>query len=419
MYRLARPHFVALTTSLCACLVLTACNRAGTDTLSSAYVAPATLNLRPEVTQKGKSVAVLQHGERVLIVDVRRRFVKVRTLKGAEGWVDGTELLREEKMAQVQRDTEIALHLSSEGVAGVFEPLNVHIEPSRQSPVFVRVLEGESAEVLGHKLEPKVQGSPKAPNFNVQRPQFARKSDRTKTEATTQFPFPKIDPPKVPANLEELSRGAIEPAPQPAPAPKQEAAAKPVVMEDWTLVRTRDRKVGWVLTRNLVMSIPDDVAQYAEGRRITSYFSLGTVNDEEKGRKNNWLWTTASEQETCDFDAWRVFLWNRKRHRYETSYREHGVEGYFPVQVQPGDQNASERTFQLIMRDDAGKLFVHTYGFDGVRVHGTGTEPYDPGRPAAGPMATTAGTEGVQTKKPSRLSAKLQKLKKRLAKPKN
>ena len=36
---------------------------------------------------------------------------------------------------------------------------------------------------------------------------------------------------------------------------------------------------GWVLTRRLFMSIPDEVAQYAEGKRIVSYFSLGETRD--------------------------------------------------------------------------------------------------------------------------------------------
>jgi len=44
-------------------------------------------------------------------------------------------------------------------------------------------------------------------------------------------------------------------------------------------VRTKDGSVGWVLARNLYMSVPDDVAQYAEGKRITAYLALGDVRD--------------------------------------------------------------------------------------------------------------------------------------------
>ncbi|MBV9404051.1 MAG: hypothetical protein JO211_01820 [Acidobacteriaceae bacterium] len=148
------------------------------------------------------------------------------------------------------------------------------------------------------------------------------------------------------------------------------------------------------------MSIPDEVAQYAEGKRITSYFDLGAVPDEEKGTKHNWLWTTASAVEPYDYDSWRVFLWNRRRHRYETSHRQHDVEGYFPVRVQSPQAGAFETTFALITKDDDGKFRRRTYLFDGTRVHLTATEEY---RPDAGGNVSKPGaldTEKLQAKIP-------------------
>jgi hypothetical protein len=353
-------------------MLQSSCNRVSIDTTTSAYVAPATLNIRPAISQKNSSVAVLHHGDRVGVVDVRRRFVKVRTAKGVEGWVDAGQLLNADKWAQVQRDTEAALKLPSEGAAGVYEPLNIHIEPNRQSPAFAQIPEGGSVEVLAHKLEPKLSGPSKPPVFNIQRPQPARKSDRKSKDTKSAFPLPKLAPPKPPADALETESDTDTAKDQP-PAP-----AKPPILEDWTLVRTKDRQVGWVLTRNLVMSIPDEVAQYAEGHRITSYFQLGAVNDEEKGKKYNWLWTTMSDQERYDFDAWRVFTWNRRRHRYETSHRQHDVEGYFPVQVEPADPGVIGRRFSLILRDDNGKFWLKSFRFDGTVVHADGVAPYVP-----------------------------------------
>lgn len=371
MHRLARSKPPVWIIFLFACVLHSGCNRIVSDTTTYAYVAPTTLNLRPEISQKNNSVAVLHHGDRVSIVDVRRRFVRVRTAKGVEGWVDAAQLLTAEKWAQVQRDSEAALRMSSEGAAGVYEPLNIHIEPNRQSPAFAKIPDGGSVEVLSHRLQPKLSGPMKPPVFNIQRPQPIRKSDRKNKEPKSAFPYPKIAAPTVPPD-------ALETEDEDEKAKNQsQTPAKPIVMEDWTLVRTKDRQVGWVLTRNLVMSIPDEVAQYAEGHRITSYFSLGSVTDEEKGKKYNWLWTTMGDQESYDFDAWRVFIWNRRRHRYETSHRQHDVEGYFPVQVEPADPGAVERRFSLIMRDDNGKLLLKSFRFDGTRVHADGVAPYE------------------------------------------
>jgi hypothetical protein len=187
-------------------------------------------------------------------------------------------------------------------------------------------------------------------------------------------------------------------------------------MEEWTLVRTKDKQCGWVLARNLMMSIPDEVAQYAEGKHITSYFDLGVVNDEEKGPKHNWLWTTTGEPEPYDFDAWRVFLWNRRHHRYETSYRQRDLEGYFPVHVDAPDANPGGRSFEIVTKDDDGQFRRRTYLFDGVRVHLIGTEAYRPGGPPSEskPAALDANKLQQNASHPGWLARQLAQLRRRI-----
>ncbi len=114
-----------------ALLDLAACNTQSTQILGQAYVAPSSLNLRRELNEKNSTAAVLKHGDRVGIIDIRRRFVKVRAANGAEGWVDSLQLLSPEQMEHVREERQRALALPSEGSATVFEPLNVHIDPSR------------------------------------------------------------------------------------------------------------------------------------------------------------------------------------------------------------------------------------------------------------------------------------------------
>jgi hypothetical protein len=368
-------------------LVISGCNTEPTDTASYAYIAPTSINLRPTLTDRSTSVAVLNHGERVQVLEVRRRFAKIRSSKGAEGWIDAMQLLTPDQMAEIRRAEAHALKLPSEGSATVFEALNVHIEPSRQSPAFTKIPESGSVEVLGHRLEPKVTGPPKVPVFTLPaNPVAVARKQRKERQARNSFRLPSRPPaPKAPDNWLDLSTARVTATPPPAPeqkAPpqKSEDAKKPVPMEDWTLVRTKDKKCGWVLSRNLTMSIPDEVAQYAEGKRITSYFDLGVVQDEAKGPKHNWLWTTSSELEQFDFDSWRVFLWNRRRHRYETSYRERDLEGYFPVHVDTPEGSRPERTFELILRQADGKLEQRRYFFDGLRVHLVGRQGYDPAK---------------------------------------
>lgn len=379
---------LAATSALSIVLVMLAgCGVQPDDTLGQAYVAPASLTLRRELRQKNSVVAVLKHGDRVSIVDVHRRYVKVRTDKGAEGWLDSTELLSPEQMATIRKERERMSHLPSEGAATVYDALNVHIDPSRQSPAFAKIPEGGAVTVLGHRLAPKITGPARIPTLVIQKPEPARKR-RTKNKASknsVRLP-PKPAPPKPPENWQEMFREPSAESPHSgaegangvAANKKTEETEKPVVMEDWSLVRTKNGEYGWVLSRNLIMSIPDDVAQYAEGKRITSYFDLGAVQDEEKGPRHDWLWTTLSGTEPYDFDSWRVFIWNRRRHRYETSYRARNLVGYFPVHVDPPDPGVPERRFELITKDDDGILRRRTYLFDGTRVHLSGTEEYHP-----------------------------------------
>jgi hypothetical protein len=364
-------------------LCFVSCTGDSSDVLGKAYVAPATVNLRRELTERNSTVATLKHGDEVSIIEVRRRFLKVRAPGGAEGWLDSADLLTPDQMQQIRTERRAAMNMPSQGSATVFDPLNIHIEPSRSSPAFARIPEGGTVQVLAHKIAPKHAEAPKPVIFVQPRP--APASRRPKKERSAgRFAPPRPPVPGPPVNWVELSSERIDDEPSPADvqAEKREdaamkqaqAAKKPVVMEDWTLVRTKNNETGWVLSRNLFMSIPDEVAQYAEGKRISSYFDLATVNDEERGVKHDWLWTTSSQVEPYDFDGWRVFLWNRRRHRYETSYRERDVEGYFPVIVEPADPAEPGRRFQLTMRDEDGKLRRRTYWFDGVRVHLTATE---------------------------------------------
>jgi len=145
-------------------------------------------------------------------------------------------------------------------------------------------------------------------------------------------------------------------------------------MDDWSLVRTPDGRAGWVLTRPLNMAIPDEVAQYAEGHRITSYFALGKVEDGDSV-KNNWLWTTINKgSEPYEFDSFRIFVWSRKRHSYETSYIERNVIGHYPTEVNTSN---AEPSFSLILEADDGHLYRKTYSFEGNRVRMVNKELYN------------------------------------------
>jgi uncharacterized protein YgiM (DUF1202 family) len=377
------------------------------NSLGDAYVAPTSLNLHSSLGTKSSTVAVLQHGDHLAVVDVRRRFVKVRTDKGAEGWLDSRQLLSKDQMDEIRKASQQEMRLPSQGRATTFDILNVHIDPDRHSPPFAQIPAGGSVEVLAHKAIPKSnpRETPPGPSFLKSAPKPVKRPRHPKQQKNLS-PRPPMPPaPKPPENWMDLSAERIDglsrtEADKLDAQKKSEAETKPVILEDWTLVRTKDKKVGWVLSRNLYMAIPDDVAQYAEGQRISSYFDLGQVQDDEKGVRHHWLWTTSAKAQPFDFDRFRVFIWNRRRHRYETSYRQKDLVGYFPVEVEPAVTGDTRRYFSFILQDESGRYSKKRYAFDGTLVRLVSTEPYQPAADSGPTKAAPLEPEKMEAKKP-------------------
>lgn len=342
--------------------------------IGEAYVGPATLLLRQELTPKAAVSATVKHGEKLEILEYKRRFIKVRTAQGAEGWTDNRQLLTPEQMAGLRRMAEGASRYPSQGAATVFDPTNMHTEPNRSSPSFWQIPDTAKVDVIGHKLTPRTQ-STQAPPRATPPPKASRRKSKDHGSQPKIAPPPLPPAPKPPDNWLELSVPREDASEEVKPAAKAETPAGPVAMDDWDLVRTKEGKVGWVLTRALNLAIPDEVAQYAEGHRITSYFALGKIAD-GGFTKNNWLWTTiAKGLEPYEFDSFRVFVFSRKHHRYETAYIERKVVGHFPVEV----DNAGEvPRFSLILDGEGGQLFRKTYTFEGYRVRMVSKEKYEP-----------------------------------------
>jgi hypothetical protein len=139
-------------------------------------------------------------------------------------------------------------------------------------------------------------------------------------------------PPALPPDWLDLSK--TDQPDEAAPAEEEIDEKTPAPVDEWSLIRTASGQSGWVLTRRLVMAIPDEVAQYAEGHRIVSYFSLGEVRAGGE-KKTTWLWTTIGDgTQPYDFDSFRVFVWSQRHRHYETAYIERNLKGYAPVLLQ-------------------------------------------------------------------------------------
>jgi hypothetical protein len=324
--------------------------------IGDAYIGPSTLNIRKEIDTRSPTVAVGHHGDHVEIVGKRRLWYRIRTEKGIEGWTDDRQLLDKAQMLRLRSLAEQTAGLPAQGKATTYDLLNVHTEPSRVAASFVQLKEKEVFEVIAHRVTVR---NTKRPKRELTRPKQKATAPPKKAKKEILPPLPPPDAPEPPVDWIKLSKERGVEADKDTP---------PVAEDDWTLIRTRTGQTGWVLTSRVYMLIPDDVAQYAEGHRIVSYFSIGKIYDNGEP-KDIWLWTTiASLGEDYDFDSYRVFVWSLRHHRYETAYIQRRERGYLPVLAKQGE-------FSVCVEDKDGARIRRDYTMTGNTVRPAGIRP--------------------------------------------
>jgi SH3-like domain-containing protein len=329
-------------------IILTSCGPPARHdpVLAEAFVGPANVNLRKDLAPS-ETVATLHFGEKVQIVGKKRIFVRVRTRGGVEGWIDEAMLLGQSDIDQIGAQSAAARSYPSQGAAVTDVAMNVHAEPTQLSPSYIQLKAGEKFEVLQHRLI-ATPASPVRKSVVPATPKGIRKPKKENKSRIPPPPAPKAPP--LPLDWVDLSREGADAIP---PKPEEEPVAIPY--QDWSMIRTSSGQSGWVLSRRLFMAIPDEVAQYAEGHRITSYFPLGKVQDQDRV-KYVWLWTTSQPGVPYDFDGFRVFIWSLRRHRYETALIQRRLQGYFPTLV-----DSSAGTFSVCLQKADGLRYRREY----------------------------------------------------------
>ena len=273
--------------------------------MEEAYAAREGVGLREELKPNAPVVATLTLGERVEVVERRRRFVRVRTAAGVAGWTRDTRLATRALRQMMDQLAEQTRSEPSQGAYRALRTLNVHLEPYRWSQTIYQLQEDEGAELLRHRL------------------------------------------------VDRLTHPPEEGKPPPTPTG----------LDDWYLVRASNGRAGWALTTGLYSAVPDEVKQYAERKRITSYFALDAVEDKRRPEpKTTWLWTQISRpKQQHDFDLIRVFMWSPRRQSYRTIKLERGLTGHLPVRVHE----------QIETPRGTGPGFTITVEIDGERVDRT------------------------------------------------
>ena len=287
--------------------LLTGCGRRHSRVLEVDYVSAPQVVLRDQLSQVFNKVGTAKNGDRVEVIDREKRFSRVRMASGVEGWVEQRYLVTQQVYDGFQKLKLDAKVLPVEGAASTRNDTNLHVEPGRDTEHLYQLAQGAKVSVL--------------------------------------------------------KRATVEKS-LPGGGKKNPAAKDATPMEDWWLVRDIQEHVGWVLGRMIDLDVPLEIAQYAEGQRIIAFFELNQVTDgDRKVPQYLVLMSEAKDGMPSDYNQARVFTWNVRKHRYETAYRERGLNGFLPVTI--AHENFGKEgdlpVFILRVKDAAGNTLERKY----------------------------------------------------------
>jgi len=317
-----RSRLVLVVVVLAFCFSVVSCNRKLINR-EYAYVSAPQVNVRDRLANVYNKVAVLKNGDKVEVIDRQKRFVKVRTEAGQEGWVEQRYLAGQDVYDAMVRLTEENAGTPGQGHAVTRAELNMRLEPGRDSKHLYQLKDGERIEVIRRAV-----------------------AEKKNTHA-------------VPVRTIPSASGGGK---------QQPPAEPPKLYEDWWLVRDSSKRTGWVLGRMIDIDIPLEVAQYAEGQRIHGAYILNEVQDGDK-KVPQYLMLASEPKDGMpfDFNQIRIFTWNVKRHRYETAYRERNLFGVLPVTTGFEDFGTDGRLpyFVIRTRDASGNVLEKKYKLNG------------------------------------------------------
>ncbi len=363
----SRPNLFRILTALAALLLLAApaCKRGQIVTQHEyMYVSAPESSLRDRVATMYNKVGTVHNGDRVDVLERVKRFVRVRTDQGVEGWVEQRSLVSQEVFDGFQKLSADSRDQAVQGHGATRAELNMHLTPARDGEHLYQLKEGEKVEVLRRATTDKNAPKPPKP-ISPPKTTPAKPKDEKPAKAESALPPSPPSPSAPPIEKTPKPEPAIGDNAKPAEPPK-------IVMEDWYLVRNSAGQAGWVLMRMVDLDVPLDIAQYAEGQRIVGYFVLNTVQETIDGQPKTEpqylvLLNQPKDGLPFDYNQVRVFTRKRNKHRYETAYRERDMEGYLPAKTGHAvfDKEGDLPTFTIRKMNATGQIVDATYKMNG------------------------------------------------------
>jgi hypothetical protein len=291
--------------------------------LGDAYVSERSVTLFSSAAQVRESIDTLHYGDRVDVMARRNDNVKVRTVAGKVGWVDGRSLLDPGLWSRSVKLLSAAQGMPVQARGRTKVQTNLRVQPGRTEPRLYQFARGVPVEIVGRSVADWVQVTDER--------EGSADPDETKKEDWFLVRALATRPPGDTAAPGGAPPTTTQPGDQTTPI------------------------AGWVVARFVELDLPEAVREgvNAANVRPVAWFELNRVQT-PSGEQPQYLvgGVRGGEGQPCDFTTLRVYTWNQRRTRYETAFIENNLCGQFPIRA--GKSPKGEAEFRIRLKG-AGK----------------------------------------------------------------
>ncbi|HEY9281981.1 MAG TPA: hypothetical protein VIP46_00870 [Pyrinomonadaceae bacterium] len=355
--------------ALC-CALLAAFAAAGCKTFAGERSTGVIIARRAQIRSSTAIVAAdlseVLRGDQVDIIDSmtaengeRWLLVRRHDAENTEGWIESRNVMPQEVLERSVRLAEEDKGVPAQATGQLRASSNLRYSPDRSNNenILLKLETGASFEIVGWKRVPKPKSS----------------------EATESDDAPKAGS----APQGNARRGTGD----------EQAKVQEEPNELWYKVRlaatTSPAPAGWVLGKQVELTVPSDIIFYRTGREFVAWQRLdnveanGSAEGQDKSKEvqpGSWviLEKAAAEQQGAadepDFDRIYVLGYDKTRQEHYTAYRSRDLRGRLPLRVEESSDAAKvfsiraedgaevkEYRFKTY-RDDRGHLKVEPQG---------------------------------------------------------